>query len=453
MKPDDSERRSRDTRPQPAWRGADPATPSPAAPAATEEQVGGGGRILWEGRADPDIARRLARPWVWFGWIVVALATYLFASGLVYPKEKNRPPVFAASLDAESNRIVEVRVDESELLQRAALVAGLLGLFAAPLFLAPMIACFLARHRRVSFAAFAPPGGASLVPVRDDLPDGACRELLLFPEPVPSGRRPRPSLRIRGPFRAPDADCAETAIRRHLGLPPREGSAPAAPHAFPPWMTPDERARVAARLAPGERLLWVGRPAGRTDLFSWFLSAFALCGVAAACASQEAKHLCIGSAYYARQAATVWAPQLFSGEFGLAGFVFGAAWAIEIVVLFGLFALGFVGCLFAPWFSRLAERRRRFFVTDRRAWSDPPAARVSACAPEVFPPAVRRTGAGRSNVFFLPSGSSVYDATRASRWNAVGFVGVPDADLPAALAALEELRRGVASQPPTPKET
>ena len=27
VKPDDSERRSRDTRPQPAWRGADPATP------------------------------------------------------------------------------------------------------------------------------------------------------------------------------------------------------------------------------------------------------------------------------------------------------------------------------------------------------------------------------------------------------------------------------------------
>ena len=32
MKPDDTERRSRDTRPQPAWRGADPATPRKAAP-------------------------------------------------------------------------------------------------------------------------------------------------------------------------------------------------------------------------------------------------------------------------------------------------------------------------------------------------------------------------------------------------------------------------------------
>ena len=31
MKPDDTERRSRDTRPQPAWRGADPATPCKAA--------------------------------------------------------------------------------------------------------------------------------------------------------------------------------------------------------------------------------------------------------------------------------------------------------------------------------------------------------------------------------------------------------------------------------------
>ena len=33
MKPDDTERRSRDTRPQPAWRGADPATPCKAAQA------------------------------------------------------------------------------------------------------------------------------------------------------------------------------------------------------------------------------------------------------------------------------------------------------------------------------------------------------------------------------------------------------------------------------------
>ena len=31
MKPDDNERRSRDTRPRPAWRGADPATPCKAA--------------------------------------------------------------------------------------------------------------------------------------------------------------------------------------------------------------------------------------------------------------------------------------------------------------------------------------------------------------------------------------------------------------------------------------
>ena len=411
---------------------------------ATEERTVGG-RILWEGRPDPDVARRLARPWAGFGWIVVALAAYLFASGLVFQKEKGRTPVFSASLEEASHRIVEVRVDGSELRRRAALVAGLLALFAAPLFLAPTIAAFLARRRRASFVAFAPPGGGGSVPIRDDLPDGACRELLLFPEPVPSGRRPRPLLRLRGPFRAPDADRAEDAIRRHLGLPPREGSAHAAPLAFPPWMAPDERARVAARLAPGERLLWVGRPAGRTDLFSWFLSAVALGGVAAACASQEANRLCIAFARFARQATTVWAPQLFSGEFGLAGVAYGAAWAVLLAVVSGFLAAGFAGCLFAPWFLSRAERRRRFFVTDRRAWSDPPAARVAAFAPEVFPPAVRRAGAGRSNVFFLPSGGSVYDATRASRWNAVGFLGVSDADLPAALAALETLRRTAAS--------
>ena len=344
---------------------------------ATEERTVGG-RVLWKGRPDPDVARRLARPWVGFGWIVVALAAYLFASGLVFQKEKGRTPVFSASLEEASHRIVAVRVDGSELRRRAALVAGLLALFAAPLFLAPTIAAFLARRRRASFVAFAPPGGGGLVPVRDDLPDGACRELLLFPEPVPSGRRPL--LRLRGPFRAPDADRAEDAVRRHLGLPPREGSAHAAPHAFPPWMAPDERARVAARLAPGERLLWLGRPDERTDLFSWFLSAVALGGVAAACASQEAHRLCVAFARFARQAATVWAPQLFSGEFGLAGVAYGAAWAVLLAVVCGFLAAGFAGCLFAPWFLSRAERRRRFYVTDRRVWSDPPAARVAAFA-------------------------------------------------------------------------
>ena len=416
---------------------------------ATEERAAPDGRVLWEGRADPDIARRLARPWIGIGWIVVTLAAYLFVTGLVSQKEEGLTPVFSASLEKQSHRIAEVRVDETKLRRHAALVAELLVLFAAPLFLAPAIAAFLARRRRASFVAFAPPGGGGLVLVRNDLPDGSCRELLLFPEPVPSGRRPRPLLRIRGPFRAPDADRVEAAVRQHLGLPPREGSAHAAPHAFPPWMAPDERARVAARLAPEERLLWVGRPAERIDLFTWCMSALALCGVAAACASREANHLGAGFALFARRAATVWAPQLFSGEFGLVGFAFGAACAVQIVVSVGILAFAFVACLFAPWFERRAERRRRFFVTDRRAWSDyPSAARVCAFAPEVFPPAVRRAGAGRSNVFFLPSGSSVYDATRVSRWSAAGFLGVPDADLPAALAALEALRAGAAAPPP-----
>ena len=90
---------------------------------ATEERTVGG-RVLWEGRPDPDVARRLARPWVGFGWIVVALAAYLFASGLVFQKEKGRTPVFSASLEEASHRIVAVRVDGSELRRRAALVAG-----------------------------------------------------------------------------------------------------------------------------------------------------------------------------------------------------------------------------------------------------------------------------------------------------------------------------------------
>ena len=44
------------------------------------------------------------------------------------------------------------------------------------------------------------------------------------------------------------------------------------------------------------------------------------------------------------------------------------------------------------------------------------------------------------SVFFLPIGSSAYDVSRA-RWRFLGFINLPDADVPAALAALQELRR------------
>lgn len=70
---------------------------------------------------------------------------------------------------------------------------------------------------------------------------------------------------------------------------------------------------------------------------------------------------------------------------------------------------------------------------------------IRAFASEVFPPTIRPAGSGRSNVFFLPIGNSVYDAARASRWKSLGFINLPDDDIPAALAALEELRRSATS--------
>ena len=398
-------------------------------------------RILWEARPDPAAARRLARPIVAIGWIVLVCSVFTFAGQLVTGRDGAAPPI-SASLAEHAHRIEEVRIDTHELRGLAIRTTLFLLLFAMPCFLAPTIAAAVARQRRAPFGELPSSAGQRVVLVRDDLPDGTCRALLVFPEPVPSGRRPKPVLHIRGPFRSEDADRGEDILRRELGLPPRDTaeSAFSVQHAFPPWMTLDERARLAAKLAPGERLLWVGRPVERVAPFAWLAP---LMGVFLAYMAYMALSKLPGSGILAviRESVPVWTRQLFTGEFGATGIAYGVAWAVVIIGSVVIKIMVFVFWLLLPWFSRRTERRRRFLVTNRRAWTIPGAAQIRAFAPEVFPPTVCRAGSGRSNVFFLPIGNSVYDAARASHWRSLGFINLPDADIPAALAALEELRR------------
>ena len=90
MKPDDSERRSRDTRPQPAWRGADPATPGPAAPPAwLLEKLQKGEHLLWWGRP---------RATWWFpAWPATTFIGLVFLGGTVgLPLALGEAPTFEA---------------------------------------------------------------------------------------------------------------------------------------------------------------------------------------------------------------------------------------------------------------------------------------------------------------------------------------------------------------------
>ena len=93
-----------------------------------------------------------------------------------------------------------------------------------------------------------------------------------------------------------------------------------------------------------------------------------------------------------------------------------------------------------------AERRRewsrRFFlVTDRRAVS--PYDTVADDFDRLFLPVVKRVGRDRANVYFAARPGSP-PPRRPNAFNAVGFLDLPYADVPAALAALEELRNSAA---------
>ena len=102
-----------------------------------------------------------------------------------------------------------------------------------------------------------------------------------------------------------------------------------------------------------------------------------------------------------------------------------------------LLAIVIEGKWYLPAERRREWSRRFFLVTDRRAVS--PYDTVADDFDRLFPPVVKRIGRDRANVYFAARPGSP-PPRRPNAFNAVGFLDLPDADVPAALAALEELR-------------
>ena len=254
-----------------------------------------------------------------------------------------------------------------------------------------------------------------------------------------------------GPFSPAAADALDAALRKVLGLSPAEekGDAPSGPGtsapAFPAWMEARERERTSSILVPGETLLWCGRPAACLSRSSLLL---------AACIGIF--FICAAPVFFRPEGNPLWIPRIVETERmllmrvgGVAGWTAGAVFALFELVIFA-FTLGGVAFLVSmPWWERRSRLRSRYLVTDRRVlWLGkgvfaPTPYRESLVDPagELDPPVVRRSGPGRSDLFLriLPWRSGA--PARVSRRTAIGLLDLPDEDIPAALAALERLRR------------
>ena len=135
---------------------------------------------------------------------------------------------------------------------------------------------------------------------------------------------------------------------------------------------------------------------------------------------------------------------------GAAGWTTGIVFGLFTAVYAAAFAAGLVLLVDMPWWCRRSALRTRYLVSDRRTWhmlsSPSPNAGRTAMLPLLdggglpWKPVVRRAGSGRSDVLFRPFPGKTFDPERVSKRNATGFLDLPDADVPAALAALEELR-------------
>ena len=255
---------------------------------------------------------------------------------------------------------------------------------------------------------------------------------------------------LLGPFDPAAADALDAALRKALGFSrAAEGDASSesgtsAP-SFPAWMEAHERERMASILVPGEKLLWCGRPAAYLSRLSLLIAVCIVILVARA-----------APAFLRPEGNPLWIPRIVEIERmlllrvgGVAGWTAGAVFALfELVV----FAITFGSAAFLvtmPWWERRSRLRSRYLVTDRRVFGvgrdvfAPAPCRESLVDPngELDPPVVRRSGPGRSDLFLrtLPWRSGA--PARVSRRTAIGLLDLPDEDIPAALAALERLRR------------
>ena len=214
-----------------------------------------------------------------------------------------------------------------------------------------------------------------------------------------------------------------------------------------------ERKRIAASLAPGERLLWCGRPAGTVPALFWILWAgllgFLLCCLA--CLIRLENVPSVVSRFLETERL------LFVRIGGVGGWTAGIVFGLFVAVHPAAFAAGLFIIAEEPWRFRRGARCVRYLVSDRRTWHmlsspSPPDAGRTPTLPLLdggglpWKPVVRRAGSGRSDVLFRPFPGKTFDPERVSKRNATGFLDLPDADVPAALAALEELRNSAEPQ-------
>ena len=425
-----------------------------SAPDAPPWPLEDGERVLWEGAPDATLAKD-ARALVRRGVVWAAIAAALFAALLVWRLGFGDEIVLHPADPSLGDVVFSAEPVDGALALFVVLVPLHLLLFFFPFFERCRLrnARFALTDRRLLRRFGAKPPNA--IPLSDvdtagrDAPDDLGRvRLRVF-------RRSRPLRSFIpaehhpwiGPFPSAVADAFDAALRSALGLPPTTDAPERTPGhcVFPSWMDERERKRIAASLAPGERLLWCGRPAGTVPALIWILWAgllgFLLCGFACIIRLEDvpsvvSRFLETERILFVR----------FGGVGGwMAGIVLGLFAVFHAVVPWGLFILAE-----EPWRFRRGARCVRYLVSDRRTWhmlsSPSPNAGRTAMLPLLdggglpWKPVVRRAGSGRSDLFFRPLPGKTFAPERVSKRNATGFLDLPDADVPAALAALEELR-------------
>lgn len=415
-----------------------------------------GERVLWEGAPDAALTKD-ARALVRRGVVWAAIAAALFAALLVWRLGFGDEIVLHPADPSLGDVVFSAEPVDGALALFVVLVPLHLLLFFFPFFERCRLrnARFALTDRRFLRRFGAKPPNA--IPLSDvatagrDAPDDLGRvRLRVF-------RRSRPVRTFIpaehhpwiGPFPSAVADAFDAALRSALGLPPTTDAPERTPGhcVFPSWMDERERKRIAASLAPGERLLWCGRPAGTVPALFWILWAgllgFLLCCLA--CLIRLENVPSVVSRFLETERL------LFVRIGGVGGWTAGIVFGLFVAVFPAAFAAGLFIIAEEPWRFRRGARCVRYLVSDRRTWHmlsspSPPNAGRTATLPLLdggglpWEPVVRRAGSGRSDVLFRPFPGKTFDPERVSKRNATGFLDLPDADVPAALAALEELR-------------
>lgn len=246
-----------------------------------------------------------------------------------------------------------------------------------------------------------------------------------------------------GPFDPTTANAVESALRKANGLPPPDESADvSSSHRFPSWMDAVERKAILARLLPGERLLWCGRPdptPSKTVKIATWMARLVLGAIGLWCLVGLVPTF---PEHFSRSREIL--QVLFVGVGGPLGWLMGF-----VMALFAIFYFTAPFLLLAiPWGGRRTNRQYiqcRHLVTDRRAWTmrlgDKPGAMVGGMAIIGSMPAVARELGGRFSVAFLSKNGKALIAPRLGAFPAYGFAELSETDAHAAAEALGALRR------------